>query len=151
MHAMQRPENLAALLVVPFLFLVWQQGSCGNNNVKQSGEDKPQHVAEGNWGGLHIIINVTEQGAIITMDCARGTINNPIEIDAQGHFDVPGTFVTETPGPVREGDDNSRAVRYSGTVKAGTMTLTIAAANSDEALGNFTLAQGKQGKIWKCL
>lgn len=151
MQAMARLNSLSALLVVPFLVLVWQEDSCRGSKMNKPVEEKVQRVVEGTWGGQHIILEVTGAGASVVMDCAHGTINKPIEIDAAGHFEVPGTFVTETPGPVRQGDERGQPARYVGTVKADAMSLTIASSNSGEKLGSFTLNHGKAGRIRKCL
>ncbi len=151
MLAMARLNSLSALLVVPFLVLVWQEDSCRGSKMNKRVDEKVQRVAEGTWGGQHIIIEVTGDGASVVMDCAHGKINKPIEIDAAGHFEILGTFVTETPGPVRQGDEAEQPARYSGTVKADAMTLTIASSRSGEKLGTFTLNQGKPGRIRKCL
>lgn len=151
MQSMARLNSFCALLVVPFLVLVWQEDSCRGSKMNKKSGEKVQRSVEGTWGGQHIILEVTAEGASVVMDCAHGTITKPIEIDAAGHFEVPGTFVTETPGPVRQGAEAVQPARYSGTVKADSMSLTIASSHSDEMLGTFTLAHGKPGRIRKCL
>jgi hypothetical protein len=114
-------------------------------------DNKIERVAVGTWGGQHIIVTVTDDGANLVMDCARGTINEPLEIDANGRFDVSGSFTAETPGPTRQGEESRRQVRYQGVVKSDSMELTIAATTPNEKLGSFNLTHGKQGKIWRCL
>jgi hypothetical protein len=145
-------NNLSAFLIVPFLFLFpGQDASCRSSKMDKPPEEKVQRVPAGLWGGTHIILNVTNDGATVAMDCARGTINQPMEMDGTGHFDVKGTFIAESPGPTRPGGETGRSVRYSGAVKGKSMTLTIVPTGTDETLGTFTLTQGKQGRIWKCL
>lgn len=150
MRQMNQFGNVSTLLVIPLLLFAWQEDSCRSNKV-----DKPaiktQRVVTGSWGGQHITLNVTEDSATATMDCAHGTINQPIEIDDAGRFEVRGTFTTETPGPLRSGGDDNRSARYTGTVKADVMTLTITSTNSDEVLGSFKLTHGQPGRIRRCL
>jgi hypothetical protein len=145
-------NNPSAFLIIPLLFLFpGQDASCRSSKMDKTPEEKVQRVPAGIWGGAHIILNLTNDGATIVMDCARGTINQPMEMDGAGHFDVTGTFITESPGPTRQGGETSRPVRYSGTVNGKSMTLTIVPTDTDEKLGTFTLTQGAQGRIRKCL
>jgi hypothetical protein len=147
---MSRFYNASAFLIVPLLLFAWQDDSCRSNTVNKP-PIKTQRVGAGIWGGQHITLNVIEDGATATMDCAHGTIKQPIELDDVGRFNVSGTFTSETPGPLRSGSEDSHPVRYAGTVKAGVMTLTITSTSSDELLGSFTLTQGQPGRIRKCL
>ena len=72
-------------------------------------------VADGRWGGVGLSLDVTSTGARIELDCAHGTIDAPLSLDADGAFDAPGRLVRERPGPVRmdenEADDTGEAVR----------------------------------------
>src|SRR6185436_13299047 len=113
---MNRFDHVLTVLVLPILLFAWQQDSCRSSKVDK-GAMKTQRVVAGIWGGQHITLNVAEEGTTATMDCAHGTISQPIEIDDAGRFDVRGTFTAEAPGPVRSGGDDSRPVRYRGTVK----------------------------------
>ena len=103
----------------------------------------------GVWGGMHVILEVTDRDASLQFDCAHGVISGPISLDKDGNFDVPGTYVSEGPGPIREGHEQASNARYSGTVRDGAMTLKVRLDNSD-VKGDFSLALGKSGKIWKC-
>jgi hypothetical protein len=49
-------------------------------------------VATGAWGGEHIILEVSENGAEVEFDCARGQVTQPITLDKHGDFDVAGHF-----------------------------------------------------------
>jgi hypothetical protein len=51
---------------------------------------------------------------------------------------------------VREGENNSRAVLYRGSVTEKELTLTIFDANSKEAIDSFTLDFGNEGRVRKC-
>lgn len=107
-------------------------------------------VAAGTWGGPHVTLEVTDQGATATFDCAHGTIAERIVVDRNGRFDARGTYAVERPGPTRETDDDrGRAVRYVGRVNGKTMSLTIRAGASD-TVGTFTLEHGKSGALRRC-
>ncbi|HUS12515.1 MAG TPA: hypothetical protein VMZ30_18750 [Pyrinomonadaceae bacterium] len=166
-----RAVTYVQLLVIPWLFLMLMQNdSCGKkktgpaepsvakatpsavaNERPASPEDISRRVVQpGAWGGLHVNLEVSDGAATFDFDCAHGTITQSIALDPDGNFDVPGEYITEGPGPVREGDNAQSRVHYSGKVSADSMTLVIRRDRSDDELGRFTLIRGKQGKIMKC-
>ncbi len=104
----------------------------------------------GTWGGNHVTLEISEQEATLEFDCATGTIREPIVLDANGHFDVAGSYNREGPGPVRQGVQTDSSARYSGTVTGETMTLAVRLEGSSEPLLKLSLTRGKQGKIVKC-
>jgi len=106
-------------------------------------------VATGAWGGDHIILEVSEKGAEAELDCARGEVAQPLQLDKHGDFDVAGTFTPEHGGPVRRDENVSSApARYSGHVDGHTMSLTITLGK--EIVGSFTLTRGSAPNITKC-
>lgn len=141
-----------------------QNESCGSSNtVSKTTSEKAtamttpspeappgnNRLPAGVWGGMHVILEATDRDASLQFDCAHGVIPEPISLDQDGNFDVPGTYVREGPGPVREGQEQVSNARYSGTVRDGAMTLKVRLDNSD-VKSDFSLAHGKSGKIWKC-
>jgi hypothetical protein len=109
-------------------------------------------VQTGVWGGDHIIIDVTDGGAKIMYDCAEGVIEQPIETDDNGRFDVRGAHIRNHGGPVRsdEKPDRHRA-RYAGRVNGKTMTLTVTLADTNETIGTFSLTYGERPELKRCL
>ncbi len=104
----------------------------------------------GTWGGDHIRLEVTTEGAAVELDCAHGAISGPIQVDGKGRFDAAGTFVREHGGPVREGEEDSQPARYTGRVQGGTMTLTITVADG-ATHGPYELNRGRTPRLTKCL
>jgi hypothetical protein len=105
----------------------------------------------GKWGGEHISLEVTEGGAVVEYDCAHGTIGRRIIPDRKGRFDVPGTFVEESGGPVREGArPKSYPARYTGRVNGGRMSVTVTRGDTQEVIGRFTLVRGQEPALFKC-
>jgi hypothetical protein len=131
-------------------------GNAGSCRPKEGAVMKPpvqgnEKLPTGMWGGQHIRTEVTDKGASLEFDCAGGTIDAPIVLDGKGNFDIKGKFVAEHAGPVRrEGDENSRAVRYVGSLKNGELTLKVSDAKTKEDLGTFTLTHGSDGRVRKC-
>jgi hypothetical protein len=106
----------------------------------------------GIWGGDHVGLFATATGATIEYDCAHGTIDQPIAIDAKGNFDATGTHVVEFGGPLRAGDiPDSHPARYTGLTDGRTMTLKITLTDLNQTLGPYVLLYGKTPKIVKCV
>jgi hypothetical protein len=108
-------------------------------------------LANGTWGGDHLILEVSEKGAEAEFDCARGQVAQPIMLDKHGDFDVAGTFTPEHGGPVRR-DENTPAApaRYSGHVDGDTLSLTVTLAKEKEEVGTYTLTRGAHPMLRKC-
>lgn len=109
-------------------------------------------VAAGRWGGPHVSLEVTDSGGRIEFDCAHGTLEEPLQLDADGRFDVRGTFSREHGGPIRRGEEESgKPARYAGSIRGTTMELSVTLTEGNQAVGSFTLESGKAGLIHKCL
>src|SRR5438045_2227302 len=103
----------------------------------------------GTWGGEHVILEVSKNGAVLEFDCAHGQIDQPLILDKKGRFAVRGTFTPEHGGPVRRDEITpSSAARYSGQVKGDAMTLKIVGGGVD--VGIFTLNRGDHPLLRKC-
>ena len=111
---------------------------------------KKRVLATGVWGGQHISFEVSAKGAKVEYDCAHATIDRAIVVDGKGHFNVSGRQFPERGGPVRDGEQPSYAVVFSGEVKGQTMTLNVRNSSTREDLGTFTLTHGAQPKVFKC-
>lgn len=119
--------------------------------MSNDNREKAGRVADGNWGGNQVRLDVRQGGADIEFDCAHGTLDAALETDARGRFDVRGSFVRERGGPVRLNEKpDSTPARYSGSVAGDEMTLTVTLENSDESVGTFTLRRGSEGRLRKC-
>ncbi|MEJ7577755.1 MAG: hypothetical protein WKF74_12220 [Pyrinomonadaceae bacterium] len=144
-------------LIVTMLF--WQSESCRKNpqanaNAKSQSAnvERSDAVLKGIWGGQHVSMEVTADGATIEYDCAHGAINEPLVVDRNGKFDVKGTFEIERPGPQRAGQaSEARPARYSGTIDGKKMTLNVTLTDKNESAGTFTLSHGVMPQIVKCL
>jgi hypothetical protein len=111
----------------------------------------PDRVPAGTWGGDHVGLEVAENRSQVEFDCAHGTLEGPLRLDAGGRFDVEGTYVQERGGPEREGEDQGRPARYSGACDGETLTLTLTLADTGQALGPYRLTRGKPPLLNKCL
>ena len=117
--------------------------------ISAAGIQKMRHISTGVWGGQHISMKVGAKSATIEYDCARGAIDGPLVVDADGHFNLRGTHRAEHGGPVRADEtSNGQPATYTGTIKGNTMTLTLKVGDSEPE--TFTLEKGHEGELFKC-
>ena len=161
---MIKKEVLGAVFCLPLAtMMLWQGSSCKStkanlnsarsDNQSMSNNSTRQNTTDlkGTWGGDHISMNVTDNGAEINYDCAHGSITEKIVPDGQGNFVVKGLHVRERPGPVRKDDDlTGKPATYRGSVDGDTMKLTVTLSGSEETVGSFTLTRGSSGRVRKC-
>jgi hypothetical protein len=107
-------------------------------------------VKTGVWSGEHARLEVAAGGATIEYDCGRGTIDEPLVLDAQGRFAARGRHVPEHGGPERRDEPAPPAARYTGRVSGDHMTLTVAIDGQKDPLGPFTLTHGADVALMKC-
>jgi len=109
-------------------------------------------VPTGVWGGEGIRMEVTDAGADIEFNCARGSISQRLALDAQGHFQLRGTYKAETPAPASDGsvsNGSGATAIYTGALSGSSLHLEV----SIEGQGTprtFDLVQGDQGHLAKC-
>jgi hypothetical protein len=106
-------------------------------------------VPTGEWGGTHVRLTVVESGGTIEFDCAHGTLDEPLALDASGRFDVKGRFVGEGgPTPKDEAASGSPA-RYRGESDGRLMSLEVTLEGGESA-GTFSLTRGGAARLFKC-
>lgn len=145
---------LQLIFAVPLIITIfWHSGDFQQTNKPIKGEMKnTNRVASSTWGTGGIGLRVADEGVSVEFDCAHGTINEPLVVDANGRFDAMGTYVTERPGPVREDrQPAAQQARYSGQVEGETMTVTIRLEDTKQNIGTFTLTRNKYPRLRKCL
>ena len=126
--------------------------ACATLGLGPPGGRETKRVSAGIWGAMGVAMEVTESGATIEYDCAHGTIDQPLLLDADGRLDVKGHHFREHGGPVRQGEEsNGEPVRYVGQVTGDTLTLTVKPEGSNTPIGDYQLLRGKTGRIHKCL
>src|SRR5205807_8813090 len=91
-----------------------------------NGQVRTTGLPVGLWGGEHISLEVTGQGATIEYDCAQATIEQRLALDRRGRHDVSGMQVQQRGGPVRQIDESAGyPVRFTGQVSGKKMKLSF--------------------------
>ena len=116
-----------------------------------SAADADRRVPAGVWGGAHIALTVTDEGARISFDCASGEIATPLVTDDEGRFAIEGVLVAERGGPVRsDAEPERKAARYSGRVTGRTMNLDVTLIEPTQRIGSYVLELGREPHLTKC-
>ena len=105
-------------------------------------------VPHGVWGGDHVALVVTSEGAQVNFDCGHGTVDEALTLDSQEQFDVKGSFTPE--GGPTPASEQSRPARYSGRLQGTSMTLSVTLTDTSQMVGSFALALGRPPSLVKC-
>lgn len=107
-------------------------------------------LAPGLWGGAHLRMVVNRSGARLEFDCAEGTIDQPINVDASGRFAAKGSFTPEHGGPRRDDRIAAPRARFVGRTSGDAMKLTVTLESSKQPVGVFSLTRGNDALLTKC-
>jgi hypothetical protein len=117
-----------------------------------AGPDGLERVPAGEWGGEHVALTVTAGGGLLEFDCAHGRIDGELTLTASGHFERPGVYVRERPGPVRVDEPpDSHPAAYRGRLDdRPRMTLFIVPTDDSQGPGSFSLELNRPARVFKC-
>ena len=105
----------------------------------------------GEWGGEHLGLVATVQGAELEFDCASGR-TDAIVPDASGRFSVAGVHFPGHGGPIREDEETvGIPARFDGMVRGDLMTISVTLPSWATELGPYTLIRGASPHVFKCL
>ena len=109
-------------------------------------------VSIGTWGGEHVLLTVTADGAHLDFDCASGDIMRPLTLDSNRRLAVDGVFLQKRGGPIRLGQEPDRKpARYAGHLRDNTLTFDVVLLDSRESVGSFTAIFGATPRLVRCL
>ena len=93
-----------------------------------------------------------EASGRLDYDCAAGTIDGPLLLDAAGRYVATGTHTPGTGGPVQvEVTPPAHPATYSGSVRGDTMTLVVDVPAIGARIGPGTLRRGAEPMLMRCL
>jgi hypothetical protein len=132
----------------PFAFVVLLfsfQATFGQTNKKMS------NSIVGLWSGKHITLEISENGATVDYDCAKGSIGKKISLSKTSSFSIIGEYSEEHGGPVRiDEQPEIVTVVYSAQIVGKKMSLTVKRKDNNKLIGKFTLYYGRESYLTKC-
>ena len=151
----QRRKNggqvlLTTTAIIAMLALLGQHARGVARMEAPAAAGQPRRVAVGLWGGEHVRMVVSDVGARLEYDCASGTVDQPMILDARGRFDVRGSYTLDRGGPRRQEQAAAGRARYVGRVDGNMMRLTVTLATGNEPVGVFTLTRDQDPLLTKC-
>ncbi len=128
---------------LPLALLLLVALACEENSP--TGPKKLDRMPVGAWGGEQISLTVTESGGTFEQFCATGFIEQAILLDADGRFEVTGTYIENRGGP-----SVMHPARFSGSTDGTTATLTVTLTDSDRRIGPFRFFFGRAVQVSPC-
>ena len=101
----------------------------------------------GTWGGDNAGLIASDTSAHVHIGCTLGDTKTSIHPDADGRFDVTGTYNVDA-YPIDRGI--THPARFTGQVAGHTMTLTVILTDTARQVGPVTLVYGKEPKMGPC-
>lgn len=115
-------------------------------------ETVPERLPDGNWGGEHVGMVVTDSGATLEYDCAAGRINGPLRLESDGSFTWTGVHMPGHGGPIFfDEPPNEHPARYTGHATSTTLQYTLEVLDMPGTVMTFTMKRGANPHVFKCL
>ena len=143
---------VAVVLIIASVGLTCASRMKASRPAQSSPTAPSKALPNGVWGGEHIRMEVTDSGADIEFDCARGSISQRLALDAQGRFKLQGTYKAETPAPAAADGGSTGSgltATYTGVFDGSSLRLEVSIEGQDMPR-TFDLLPGDQGHLTKC-
>ena len=101
----------------------------------------------GTWGGENAGLVVSDSTVHVHIGCTLGDAGGPIHPDADGRFELVGTYNVDA-HPVDRGIVHP--ARFAGRIMGRTMTLTVTLTDTTLQLGPVALVYGREPKMGPC-
>jgi hypothetical protein len=129
-----------------------RRASCLISLVLLSGCDgtgplPPSGSVVGTWGTRDAGFIVSDTAAHVHIGCTYGDVHQPIALDAQGRFDVPGLYNVNA-FPIDLGI--LHPARFIGVVDGAQLTLTVVLTDTTASFGPVRLTYGKDPTMVVC-
>jgi len=107
----------------------------------------PVTEVSGTWGGDNAGLIVNGDDVHVHIGCTLGDAVGPIHADANGHFELSGTYNVDA-YPVNRGI--THPATFAGQIVGQAMTLTVSLTDTARVLGPVVLTYGKEPKMGPC-
>lgn len=104
-------------------------------------------VPSGTWGGDDGGLIISADGAHAHIGCTLGNVTGAISLDAEGRFDVAGTWNVDA-FPVDRGI--LHPARLSGWTDGRTLSLAVRLSDTGQSLGPVILTFGREPRMQNC-
>ena len=112
--------------------------------------EAPGSVA-GAWGGDRLNLILGPDGGRLEYDCATGSIDAPVRLDAAGRFIAHGTHTPHQPGPERiDQATTTRAATYDGRVAGNVLELSVR-IDGEATAHTYRLERDRTVMLLRCL
>lgn len=122
--------------------------ACNPNTAVDLPKDR---LAVGTWGGDNAGVIADDGNAHVHIDCTFGDVPGIIPLDANGRFDVAGSYLLRA-YPVAIGP--THPARFAGRVQGSSLTLTVTVTDTIEdrttVLGPVSVAYGHEPQMPNC-
>ncbi len=112
---------VGSAIVLPFLVLALSGGGCAGSG--NTAAPLPTTVTLGTWGTDGAGVIVSDTLVHVHVGCTKGDFRRPETLDADGRFNVAGTYLLRA-YPVALGP--TLPARFAGVIRGSTMTLSVA-------------------------
>lgn len=140
---------VGSAIALPVLVLALSGAGCAGSG--NSAAPLPTTVALGTWGADGAGVIVSDTLVHVHVGCTKGDFRRPETLDADGRFNVAGTYLLRA-YPIALGP--LLPARFSGVIRGSTMTLSVAVDDTVDkalvALGPVTIRLGKEPKLGIC-
>jgi hypothetical protein len=107
--------------------------------------------AVGTWGGDRLNLVLGPTGGRLEYDCATGSIDAPVRLDAAGRFSARGTHIPHQPGPERiDQATTPRTATYDGRVAGNVLELSVR-IDGEATAHTYRLERDRTVKLLRCL
>jgi hypothetical protein len=114
-----------------------------------NGTDVIVAVPPGTWGGQGAVMVASDSGAAFTFNCASGSVDGPLPVDANGQFSWSGTFARISPVPGSP-HDTPHPATYHGTANASQIVMALTVPELAIESDPVTLTYGNTGNLALC-
>ena len=108
-------------------------------------------LALGNWGGDGAGMIVSDTAMHLHIKCTYGDVSGRIPVDADGRFDVAGSYMLRA-YPIAVGP--TVPARFTGRLDRASVTITVTAddtvSHRTVVLGPVVVTYGKEPSLWPC-
>ncbi len=143
--------RVRALTLVASVSLPVVLAATGCGSPSSTADVAATELAIGTWGGEAAGLIVDDSLVHVHIGCTNGDFVRPRILDAEGRFDIKGSYVIRA-YPIQTGP--SLPARFTGVARGNRITMTVAVDDTVErksvTLGPAVMTLGRNPKLAPC-